>query len=78
MDAERIKFRSELRAREIVRKLHEVRGDVLIHADHYNEVLRKYLGAKLGCILNTVSLFKVASKRLGIDIPQPPGLKSGP
>jgi hypothetical protein len=75
MDAERIKFRSELRAREIVRKLHEVRGDVLIHADHYNEVLRKYLGAKLGCILNTVSLFKVASKRLGIDIPQPPGLK---
>ena len=75
MDSERIKFRSELRAREIVKRLGEVRGDVLIHADYYNEVLRDYLSAKLGCKLAVVSLFSIASKRLRIDIPQPPGLK---
>lgn len=75
MDAERIKFRSELRAREIIKNLREVKGDVLIHADYYNEILREYIGTKLGCRPNTVSLSNVIGKRFGISIPQPPGLK---
>ena len=66
LDAERIKFRSELRAREIVRLLHDLgmSRDVLVHADHYNEVLVNYLSAKLTCTPSVIRLNDVVSRRL--------------
>ncbi len=75
IDAERIKFRSELRARGVVKILQGLRGDVLIHADYYNEIFAKYLSSKLGCKPGVVSLINVVSKKLGVDIPHPPGLR---
>ncbi|WP_054853594.1 hypothetical protein [Vulcanisaeta distributa] len=77
LDAERIKFRSELRAREIVRLLRSlnVHCDVLIHADHYNEVLMDYLSSKLMCKPGVTRLSDAVSKRLGVRPWVHPGVK---
>ncbi|ADN51469.1 conserved hypothetical protein [Vulcanisaeta distributa DSM 14429] len=77
LDAERIKFRSELRAREIVKILRNLGKphDVLIHADHYNEVLVNYLGKKLMCMPSVIRLDDVACKRLGVRPLIHPGIK---
>ncbi|WP_054857111.1 hypothetical protein [Vulcanisaeta sp. JCM 16159] len=77
LDAERIKFRSELRAREIVKLLRSLNGhhDVLIHADHYNEVLMDYLSRKLMCKPGVIRLGDAVSKRLGIRPWAHPGVR---
>ena len=77
LDAERIKFRSELRAREIARFLHNLgeSRDVLIHADHYNEVLVNYLSAKLMCKPGVIKLNDVVVKRLGLMPWTHPGIR---
>ena len=75
LDAERIKFRSELRARELTKVLSVFRGrDILIHADHYNEILAEYLGSKLMCKPSIMRLSDVVSRRLGIKALRHPGL----
>ncbi|BDR93466.1 hypothetical protein [Vulcanisaeta souniana] len=75
LDAERIKFRSELRARELTRVLGALRGrDVLIHTDHYNEILAEYLGSKLMCMPSVVRLSDVISRKLGVKVFRHPGL----
>ncbi len=50
---------------KILRNLGKPPHDVLIHADHYNEVLVNYLGKKLMCMPSVIRLDDVASKRLG-------------
>ncbi|WP_054854783.1 hypothetical protein [Vulcanisaeta sp. JCM 16161] len=77
LDAERIKFSSELRTREIVKLLRSLGGhrDVLVHADHYSEVLAYYLGSKLMCKPSIIKLSDVVSKRLGIRSWVHPGVK---
>lgn len=74
LDASRIKFRSELRAREIARVLKYASGDVLIHSDWYHETTAEYLAKKLGCRVNVVHLHKAVGRKLSVDIPKPPGL----
>ncbi|ADY00714.1 hypothetical protein VMUT_0503 [Vulcanisaeta moutnovskia 768-28] len=75
LDTERIKFKSELRARELTKVLGAFRGrDILIHADHYNEILVEYLGSKLMCRPSVMRLNDVVSKRLGVRTLHHPGL----
>ena len=77
LDAERIKFRSELRAREIMKILNKLgmSRDILIHADHYHEILANYLSRKLACRPGLIRLNDVVSRKLRVEPLTYPGIK---
>ncbi len=76
LDAERIRFRCELRARrlsELVRG-NEIRGRVAVHAYHLHDVFVKYLRNKINTAeISVVDLREEVAKRLGVRLPPHPG-----
>ncbi len=76
LDAERIRFKCELRARDITALAERLKGkDVLIHSDYYNIALHEYLKRKLGCKPAVIDLRKIAEREVGVEIPNHPGLE---
>ena len=76
LDAERIKFRCELRARKIAELINQglLSGKIVIHTYHLHDILVKYIEDKVKDYeIQVVNLHKLVLEKLGIQMPTHPG-----
>lgn len=76
LDAQRIKFRCELRARKIAELIKSgmLHGLIIIHTYHLHDILVRYLQEKLKDVeIEVINLQKIVLNKLGISMPTHPG-----